>query len=356
MRAISVLIIACPCALGIATPLALTTAIGAAAGRQILIADSRALETVGKVDVVVLDKTGTVTEGDFGVLETGGDTTILPLVAALEAHSQHPLGRALVRRCTPATGPVSDITLHEGAGLSGTVSGRRVFAGNLRVCTVPPSAELQADVAGWEHQGHTAIYFGADGVAEGAVAFGDRIKPEAAAFVTELKRRGMRTLLVSGDARATTGWVAAQIGVDEAIAEALPRQKIDLVRRLQREGKTVAMIGDGVNDAPSLAQADLGIALGSGTDIAMKAAPVVITSGRLDPVIEAFDLAQRTVHVVGQNLFWAFLYNTLGISLAMAGLLDPIFAAGAMVLSSVSVIGNAKRLSRRTCRAQRPVP
>jgi heavy metal translocating P-type ATPase len=346
MRAISVLIIACPCALGIATPLALTAAIGAAARRQILISDSRALETVRKVDVVVLDKTGTVTEGDFGVLAAAGDTSVLPLAASLELYSQHPLARALVQWVNPSADLVSNITVHEGAGIEGEVADHRIFAGNLRLCPTPPDATLQAQVDTWERQGHTAIYIGVDGAVRAAVAFGDRIKPEAPAFVAELKRRGIRTLLVSGDARATTEWVAARLGVDEAIAEVLPGQKSEVVERLQRAGATVAMIGDGVNDAPSLAQADLGIALRSGADIAMRAAPVVITSGRLDPVLDVFDWAGRTVRIVRQNLFWAFLYNTAGISLAVSGVLHPIFAAGAMVLSSLSVIWNASRLSR----------
>ena len=246
----------------------------------------------------------------------------------------------------PSAHLVSNITVHEGAGIDGEVADHQGFAGHLRLCPTPPDAALQDQVAAWERQGHTAIYVGVDGLVRAAVAFGDRIKPEAAAFVAELKRRGMHTLLVSGDARATTEWVAARLGVDEAIAEVLPGQKPGVVERLQRANATVAMIGDGVNDAPSLAQADLGIALASGADIAMRAAPVVITSGRLDPILDVFDWACRTVRIVLQNLFWAFLYNTAGISLAVSGLLHPIFAAGAMVLSSLSVTLNASRLSR----------
>jgi P-type E1-E2 ATPase len=312
------------------------------------------LETVGRVDVVVLDKTGTVTAGDFGVLACAGDESDLPRVAALEAYSQHPLGRALVKWIGQEFGGagasacpnVRDVEIHQGAGISGTVASRYVFAGNLRMCPRLPSADLAGHVAEWEAQGHTAIYYGTDATVSGAIAFGDCIKDDAAALVTELKQRGMRTLLVSGDARATTEWVAAKIGVDEATAEVLPEDKVELVRRLQKAGATVAMIGDGVNDAPSLAQADLGIALGSGTDIAMKAAPMVIPGSGLGPVLEAFDLAVRTVRAVRQNLFWAFAYNTVGIALAVSGVLHPIFAAGAMVLSSLSVIWNAVRSGR----------
>ncbi|HUJ22709.1 MAG TPA: heavy metal translocating P-type ATPase [Bryobacteraceae bacterium] len=348
MHAIAVLVIACPCALGIATPLAITYAVGAAARKHILVSDGRALETVRKVDAVVLDKTGTVTEGDFNLLEIAGEAADLPLVASLEAYSEHPIGRA-VRRWAEREGfridSAREIEIHTGLGITGLVAGRRVFSGNEALFQCAPNADLTAKVALWERDGHTAVYFGLDGEPRGALAFGDRIKPAAAALVSELRRRGIRTLLVSGDARQTTAWVAKQIGVDEVTSEALPERKIGLIRDLQSRGAVVAMIGDGVNDAPSLAQANLGIALSSGTDVAMKAAPVVITGGSLLAVLEVFDLAHKTLRVVRQNLFWAFLYNTAGITLAAGGLINPIFAAAAMVLSSVSVIGNSRRLS-----------
>ncbi|HZT32205.1 MAG TPA: heavy metal translocating P-type ATPase [Bryobacteraceae bacterium] len=349
LRAITVLVIACPCALGIATPLAMTSAIGAAARRHILVTHGQALETVRRVTAAVLDKTGTVTEGNFELLETAGETGRLPLVAALEAYSPHPLARALCRRAEElgwAGAEAREIEIREGAGIRGVVAGREVFAGNHRICPAPPPAALAEQAAAWEREGHTVVFFGSGDAVEGALCFGDRIKREAAAVVGELKRRGVRTLLVSGDARAATAWVAGQIGVDEMIAEALPEQKVHAIRALQQGGAVVAMIGDGVNDAPSLAQADLGIALGSGTDIAIQAAPVVITSGRLEPVLETFEVARRTVRVIRQNLFWAFLYNAAAITLAVTGTLNPIMAAGAMVLSSISVIWNSSRLSR----------
>lgn len=347
MRAISVLVIACPCALGIATPLAIATAIGAAARKHILVTDSHVLETIRKVDAVVLDKTGTVTRGDFGLLEIAGEAAELPLIASLEAHSEHPLARALCRWAETEhleVFPAREIAIHEGMGVSGVVLDQKLFVGNQRLCPHSPSRDLAGRVEAWERLGHTVVYFGSAGKVSGALAFGDQMKLEAVRLVSELKSRGVRTLLVSGDGGATTNWVAAQIGVDEAVAEALPERKTEVIHDLQRRGSVVAMVGDGVNDAPSLAQADLGIALGSGTDIAMKAAPLVISGGSLLSVLEVFDLAKNSLRVVRQNLFWAFSYNTIGVTLAAAGLINPILAAGAMVVSSLSVIGNSKRI------------
>ena len=347
MRAISVLVIACPCALGIATPLAITTAIAAAARKHMLVTDSQVLETIRKVDAVVLDKTGTVTHGDFGILEIAGEVADLPLVGSLEAHSQHPLGRALCRWAESEhleLFPAREVEIHEGLGISGIVSSRTVFVGNRSLCPQSPTPELGEKVEAWERLGHTVVYFGSGGKVTGALAFGDHVKPEASTLVAELKGRGIRTLLVSGDGRATTNWVASQIGVDEVVAEALPQRKIEVVRDLQNRGAVVAMVGDGVNDAPSLAQANLGIALSSGSDMAMKAAPLVISGGSLLSVLEAFDLAKNSLKVVRQNLFWAFLYNSIGVTLAALGVINPIFAAAAMVVSSLSVIWNSKRV------------
>jgi len=347
MRAISVLVIACPCALGVATPLAVTTAIAAAARKHILVTDSRVLETIDKVDAVLLDKTGTVTRGDFGVLDMAGETSDLPLIASLEARSEHPLGRALCRWAESAhleAYSAREVAIHQGMGISGVVSGRKMFVGNRRLCPHMPTHELTEKVEDWERLGHTVVYFGSGEKVTGAIAFGDQIKPEAATLVTTLKSRGIRTLMVSGDGRATTNSIAAQIGVEEVIAEAIPERKIEVVRDLQKCGAVVAMIGDGVNDAPGLAQADIGIALSSGTDIAMKAAPLVISGDSLLSVLDAFDLARNSLRIVRQNLFWAFVYNTIAVSLAIAGVVNPIFASGAMVISSLSVIWNAKRI------------
>lgn len=336
MHAIAVLVIACPCALGIATPLALTAAVAAASRRGILVADTRVLETIRRADIVVLDKTGTATFGDFALVETSGDTSRLAELAAVEAHSEHPLAKALVA-AFPCERTATDISIHPGMGISGVVNGTRYFIGNRQMCGadfgLPPSSPH-----------HTLVYFGWDQTVRGALAFGDRIRPEAGELCAALRLRGIRTMLLSGDARESTEYVAGVIHADQSTAEATPQRKVEIIRALQETGAVVAMIGDGVNDAPSLAQADLGIALGSGADIAVQAAPLVLMSNSLEGVIETLELARRTFTIVRQNLFWAFAYNVAGITLAVAGILSPILAAGAMVLSSLSVIANSRRL------------
>jgi heavy metal translocating P-type ATPase len=342
MHGIATLVIACPCALGIATPLALTAAVGAASRRGILVRDARVLETIGQVDVVALDKTGTATLGEFALLEIQGDASRLAELAAVEARSEHPLGRALETRVGRAPElDVREFQIHRGMGITGEIAGTPYFIGNARL------AEVSTGGPGdWPPQpGRTMAYFGWDGAVKGALAFGDSVRPEAAALCAELRRRGVRTALISGDARAAVEPVAAAIGADEWTAEATPDGKVAYIRGLQARGLKVAMIGDGVNDAPSLAQADLGIALGSGADIAMQAAPLVLMSNSLDSVTETLDLARRTFRIVRQNLFWAFAYNVVGLALAATGVLNPILAAGAMALSSVSVIANSRRLA-----------
>ena len=297
------------------------------------------LETIRGVHTVILDKTGTATFGEFALLESAGDTSRMAELAAVEAWSEHPIARALAGQAggSPAA---REVAIHAGRGITGSVNGTQYFLGNRAlvdqlgaVCTELP------ELAG------TVVYFGWDGEVRGALSFGDRVRPEAAALCADLRRRGIRTILLSGDTRGATAAVAAQIGADEWIAEALPERKVAIIRELQQQGRVVAMIGDGVNDAPSLAQADLGIALGCGADIAMQAAPLVLVGRSLGAVIEILDLARRTFRIVRQNLFWAFAYNAAGITLAMAGILNPILAAAAMVLSSLSVIGNSRRLN-----------
>jgi P-type Cu2+ transporter len=343
LHAIAVLVIACPCALGIATPLALTTAVAAAARRGILVSDMRVLETIRAVDVVVLDKTGTATTGQFQLLEAVGDTNRMAELAAIEACSEHPIGKALAARAGGLT--ARDVRVHTGQGISGVVGETRYFLGNCRLVeayagqAVSPANPILPELEG------TVVYFGWDGAVRGALSFGDPIRPEAAGLCAALHARGIRTILLSGDARSATARAAAGIGAVEWIAEATPEQKIEHIRSLQAAGARVAMIGDGVNDAPSLAQADLGIALGSGTDIAVQAAPLVLMGNGLGAVVETLDLSRRAFRVVRQNLFWAFGYNAAGITLAVAGVLNPILAAAAMVLSSVSVIANSRRLA-----------
>ena len=343
MHAIAVLVIACPCALGIATPLALTAAVAALSRRGILVSDTRVLETIRQVDVVVLDKTGTATEGEFALVDSSGDTSRMAELAILESHSEHPLAQALVDHVGSAGSQASDVRLHPGMGISGTVSGTPYFLGNRKL--VETIAGELTDVYPLAASAHTIAYFGWDNQLRGALAFGDRIRPEAIELCAGLRRRGIRTMLLSGDSRATTESTATVIGASDWQAEATPDRKVEVIRSLQASGSIVAMIGDGVNDAPSLAQADLGIALSSGADIAIEAAPLVLIHSSLGAVMETLDLARRAFRIVRQNLFWAFAYNVIGITLAVTGVLTPILAAGAMVLSSLSVIGNSRRLS-----------
>ena len=352
LRAIAVLVIACPCALGIATPLATTAAIGAASRQGIIIRDVRVLETFRRVDLLVLDKTGTLTEGDFKVRHAALEH--LDWVAGLESYSEHPLAHALVRHAAAqGLAPVdaTDIEVRAGSGLLGTVAGHRVAVGNRRLLaaegvTLPLGLVAMAEA--WEAEGLTVAFAAVGGVSVGAMAFGDQPRAEAAAVIADLRARGIRTLLLSGDAPATTERIARLVGVDDWVGGVSPAEKAEAVGRLQAEGKVVAMVGDGVNDAPALAAADLGIAMGSGADLATHAAPVVLMRDSLDRITRVFRLASLTLRILHQNLFWAFFYNVLGISLAMTGVLNPILAAGAMVLSSLSVIGNSMRLGRET--------
>ncbi len=335
MHAIAVMVIACPCALGIATPLALTAAVAAASHRGILVRDARVLETIRDVDVVVLDKTGTATMGEFVVLEVKGDASRMRELSALESFSEHPIAKAIVAYGGAAANLcVEDVSLYPGMGLSGVIGETRYFIGNGKLA----QTFCEAVEAG------PSVYFGWDGAVRGSILLGDRVRPDAAALCASLRRRGVRTVLLSGDSQAATEKVAAEIGASEWRGDAAPEEKVAAVRALQESGARVAMVGDGVNDAPSLAQSDLGIALGSGTDIAMQAAPLVLMGTSLEGVTETLDLAKHAFRIVRQNLFWAFAYNVAGITLAVTGVLTPILAAAAMVLSSLSVIGNSRRL------------
>ncbi|WP_372342217.1 heavy metal translocating P-type ATPase [Geothrix sp. PMB-07] len=350
LRGIAVLVIACPCALGIATPLATTAAIGAASRQGIIIRDVRVLETFRKVDLLLLDKTGTVTEGDFRVRHA--ELEHLDWVASLESYSEHPLAHAVKRYASEQGVALLDacgIEIKAGQGLLGDVAGHCVAVGNRKLMAEVGSAlsaELEARAAAWEAEGLTVAFAVVDGACCGVLAFGDRPRAEAAAVIAELRERGVRVVLLSGDARATTERIAKAVGVDDFLGEVSPSEKAEAVKRFQGEGKVVAMVGDGINDAPALAAADLGIAMGSGADLAMHAAPVVLMRDSLTRITRVFRLATFTLRVLKQNLFWAFFYNTVGISLAMTGVLNPILAAGAMVLSSLSVIGNSMRLGR----------
>ncbi|MFN7932163.1 MAG: cation-translocating P-type ATPase [Bryobacteraceae bacterium] len=332
LRAVTILVIACPCALGIATPLALTAAVGAASRLGILVRDADVLERLGRVDEVVLDKTGTVTEDRFELLEY--NEADLPLLAAVEAYSEHPAGKAVVARARQlgiAIPEATNIEVIKGAGIRGMVNGVEIVIGS-RVWT-----EAEGD----EESGYTPAWYRIGERRNGKLVFGTRIRQDARALVRGLQDRGVPVRILSGDSQAATAACARELGITDYRAGVRPEEKAAAVT-----GRNAAMIGDGVNDAPALAASSLGIAMGSGADLAMRASAMVLLGGDLTRVLDGFELANRTRRVVRQNLFWAFFYNAAGIGLAAAGLLNPLVAAGAMVFSSLSVVGNSYRLSR----------
>ncbi|MBL8176754.1 MAG: cadmium-translocating P-type ATPase, partial [Bryobacterales bacterium] len=334
LRAVTILVIACPCALGIATPLALTAAVGAASRMGILVRDADVLERLGKVEEVVLDKTGTVTEDRFELLEY--DAAHLATLAAVEAYSEHPAGKAVVAKAKElglTIGEAREIEVIKGAGIRGVVDGVEVLIGSRALTGGAPEAP--------ETDGHTPAWYRIGGELEGRLAFGTRIRQDARALVSGLRERRIPVRILSGDSEAATAAAARELGIADYRAGVRPEEKAaDVARR------NAAMIGDGVNDAPALAAASLGIAMGSGADLAMRASAMVLLGGDLTRVLDGFALANLTRQVVRQNLFWAFFYNMVGIGLAAAGLLNPLVAAGAMVFSSLSVVGNSYRLSR----------
>ncbi len=360
---ISVLIIACPCAMGIATPAAVTVASGAAARQGILIRNAEILETAGRTGIVVFDKTGTVTEGRpkvTAVFAAAGwsETEVLETAASAESRSEHPLAAAVLEEAKNRgirTSPAESFEALPGLGASAMIHGRRILIGSPRLLQdagVNP-APLMKSIDAWTGSGMTVMALAVDGRPSGAIAVSDPVKPDAAASVAALTAAGIRTVLISGDNRRTTGTVGRAIGVDEILAEVMPGQKAEEVKRLQKRGATVVMVGDGINDAPALASADVGIAMGSGADAAADAADVTLIAGGLSAVHQTIRLSARTLRIIRQNLFWAFAYNTVGIPVA-AGLLVPVFgiqmnpalAALAMSLSSVSVVLNSLRLKK----------
>jgi P-type Cu2+ transporter len=347
LRGITILVIACPCALGLATPLALTAAVAAASRLGVLVRDARVLESVRKIDAVILDKTGTVTESNFALLDY--DPEHLAALAALEAKSEHPLSQAVIneaQRLGLSIPPSEAVTIVKGQGITGTVQGRVWAIGSPRLfASIPETLAARAHVA--EEQGHTTAFYACNGRVAGLLVFGSQLRPEARLLVEGLQARGIRVLLVSGDSERTTRTVAHALGVTEYFPSTTPEEKALIARDLKAKGHRVAVIGDGINDAPALAHADLGIAMGCGADLAMRAASLTLLHTNLTRVLDAIDLSRRTHQVVLQNLFWAFFYNSLGIGLAAAGLLNPIVAAAAMVLSSLSVILNSYRLAKR---------
>jgi Cu+-exporting ATPase len=344
--AVAVLVIACPCALGLATPTALLVGTGRGAQLGVLIKGPEVLESTRRVDTVLLDKTGTVTTGQMSLVQVAGHPDTLRLAAAVEAGSEHPIARAIVTAAEASLPPVETFASQPGLGVSGRVDGRDVVVGGRG--ELP--AELAAVVDAAEAAGRTAVRVAWDGEVHGVLVVADTVKPTSAAAITRLRALGLSPVLVTGDSAGAAAAVARAVGLDpargEVVAEVLPQGKVDVVRDLQARGRVVAMVGDGVNDAPALAQADLGLAMGSGTDVAIEASDLTLVRADLDAAVDAVRLSRRTLAVIKGNLFWAFAYNVALVPLAALGFLNPVLAGLAMAASSVLVVTNSLRLRR----------
>jgi len=357
VAAVTVLIIACPCALGLATPTAIMVGTGRGAAMGVLIKGGEVLERSKRVDTVVFDKTGTLTKGSMTLTDVVAaadedEDDVVRRAAAIEAGSEHPVGRAVVdggRERLGSLPPAQDFAAVTGHGVRGTVSGAVVHVGRaklLQEAGLMGCTELDEHAARLEGEGKTAIFVGWEGRARGVLAVADTLKDEAPAAVDELRAMGIDVVMITGDNRRTAASIAEQVGIDRVLAEVLPADKVQEVRRLQDDGRVVAMVGDGINDAPALVQADLGIAIGSGTDVAIESSDITLLSGDLGGVATAIRLSRRTFRTILQNLGWAFGYNLAALPLAVVGALNPIIAGAAMAFSSVSVVSNSLRLYR----------
>lgn len=355
--AVAVLVIACPCALGLATPVALLVGTGRGAQLGVLIKGPEVLENTRRVDTVLLDKTGTVTTGRMSLVDTvpvaGGDAAeLLRLAGAVEHGSEHPIAKAIAAAAAERYGAlpaVEGFTNREGLGVEGVVEGHAIVAGRPALLAdwgLGLPDELVAALDAAESAGRTAIAVAWDGDVRGVLVLSDTVKPTSAAAVAGLRALGLTPVLLTGDNERAARSVAAQVGIDQVIAGVLPAGKVDAVRELQEQGKVVAMVGDGVNDAAALATADLGLAMGTGTDAAIEAADLTLVRGDLGAAVDAIRLSRATLRTIKTNLFWAFAYNVAAIPLAVAGLLNPMIAGAAMAFSSVFVVGNSLRLRR----------
>ena len=363
VNAVAVLIIACPCALGLATPMSIMVGTGRGATMGVLIKNAESLEILEKVDTIVVDKTGTLTEGRpklVSVTQTAdvAEDELLLLIASIERASEHPLAEAIVRGAEEKKVElvkVEDFESITGKGVTGKVNGRSIAVGNARLLESlgVDAGDLPKMADKLRHEGQTVMLAAVDGVAAGLVGVADPVKESTPEAIKDLHAEGLTVVMLTGDSRATAEAVAAKLDIDQVHAEVLPDQKADVIKKLQAEGRIVAMAGDGINDAPALAQAHVGIAMGTGTDVAMESAGVTLIKGDLRGIVRATRLSRATMKNIRQNLFFAFIYNSLGVPVA-AGvlypvfglLLSPIIAAAAMSFSSVSVITNALRLKR----------
>jgi heavy metal translocating P-type ATPase len=357
VAAVAVLIIACPCAMGLATPTAIAVGTGRGAALGVLIKGGPVLEASRRIDTIIFDKTGTLTDGKMTLRElavaAGEDEhDVLSRAAAVEGSSEHPVARAIVAAAERQQVPVADVTGFfsiAGHGVTGQVGPQAVSVGRAALMahsglSIP--AELESRAAELERRGLTAVFVGWGRRVRGVLAVGDAVKPEAAAVIEELHDLGIQIAIVTGDNAHTAQAIASELGIDRVLAEVLPEDKIHEVRRLQAEGGSVAMVGDGINDAPALVQSDLGIAIGTGTDVAIESSDITLLSGDLRGVVTALSLSRRTLRTIRQNLGWAFGYNTAAIPLAAFGILPPVVAGATMALSSVSVVSNSLRLLR----------
>jgi Cu+-exporting ATPase len=359
--AVAVLIIACPCALGLATPTALLVGTGRGAQLGILLKGPEVLESTRRVDTVLLDKTGTLTTGRMSLTEAvpaeGTDRAeLLRRAGALEHSSEHPIARAIATGAADEVGPLPAVTGFAnlpGRGVRGTVEGAEVLVGRETLLeTDALDARLAAAKAAAEERGETAVVVAWEGRARGVLVVADTLRPTSAEAVAQLKGLGLTPVLLTGDHRAVAEQIASEVGIERVIAEVLPEDKIAEVERLQGQGRIVAMVGDGVNDAPALAQADLGLAMGTGTDVAIEAGDITLVRCDLRAAADAIRLSRRTLSTIKGNLFWAFAYNVAAIPLAALGLLNPMLAGAAMAFSSVFVVGNSLRLRSFRSRAR----
>jgi len=355
INAVAVLVIACPCALGLATPTAIMVGTGKGAERGILIKNGESLEIAGQLKAIILDKTGTITKGEpevTDVLPLGNIShdELASLAASCEKNSEHPLGVAIYNYFKESAELVetADFTAHPGLGVGAKIRGRQVLLGTRKLLEAHgvDYAAVETAMVGLEDTGKTAMLLAVDGSLAGIIAVADVIKEDSAAAVSQLQELGLAVYMITGDNPRTAKAIAAQAGIDQVMAEVLPEKKAAAVLELQSQGLKVAMVGDGINDAPALATADIGMAIGTGTDVAMEAADITLISGNLLTIPTAIRLSRKTMQKIRQNLFWAFIYNTIGIPFAALGFLSPVLAGAAMALSSVSVVTNSLQLKK----------